>query len=107
MAHLTREQILSRKIGKGTATLPDGGTVAIRAMTKLEFQRAEATAEELGVDLDAVVLSIAMTDPALTPADVQEWMGTAPAGDVVAVITAVRDLSGMGEGAGKSGVATS
>jgi uncharacterized protein YegP (UPF0339 family) len=41
MANLTREQILNRKLGVGVATLPDGSTVAIRALTRDEVLHAQ------------------------------------------------------------------
>ena len=51
------------------------------------------------------MLSLALLDPKLTPAEVQEWMKGAPAGEVMTVLGRFRELSGLAEGAQKSNVA--
>jgi hypothetical protein len=100
--NITRAQILARKTGKGTAALPDGSTVAIRALTRdevLQMQELPSLA-----DRDNFIIANGMTDPALTVDDVAAWAATADAGDLVAVSDAVAELSGLKQGAGKSGV---
>lgn len=101
MAHLTRDQILARKIGKGKATLPDGSTVAIRALRRdevLDAQEAETLAER-----DNIIVAYGMTDPVLSVEDVRLWAAEADAGDLTAVTDAIAELSGLRQGAGKSG----
>lgn len=101
--HLTRDEILARKTGRGTATLPDGSTVAIRALTQnevLEMHSLPTPAER-----NNFAVSLGMTDPALTVDEVADWAGAGDAGDLVAVIEAIQVLSGLVEGAGKSGPA--
>ena len=103
MANLTREQILARKTGKGKATLPDGSTVAIRALTRdevLASQKLDTLAEK-----DNFIVAAAVTDPKLSIEDVAAWAAGSDAGDLVAVSDAIAELSGLKEGAGKSGVA--
>jgi hypothetical protein len=102
MANLTREQILARKTGKGTATLPDGSTMAIRALTRDELFHMD----EIPVGgRDIYAISRCVTDPKLSEDDVTAWAAEGAAGDFAALITAIRELSGLNEGAGKSGVA--
>jgi hypothetical protein len=99
---LTREQILARKTGKGIATLPDGSTVAIRALTHAEVIEGQGFG-----DLNARtcwMVAHALTDPKMSVEDVQAWAAEAGAGDLVAVSEQVQVLSGLVEGAGKSGV---
>jgi hypothetical protein len=101
--HLTREQILARKTGRGTATLPDGSTVAIRALTQnevLEMHSLKTPAER-----NNYAVSLGMTDPAMSLDDVAAWADAGAAGDLVAVTEAIQVLSGLVEGAGKSGPA--
>jgi hypothetical protein len=103
MANLTRAQILARKTGKGTATLPDGSTVAIRSLTRdevLTMQELPSTGER-----DDFIVATGMTDPKLSVEDVAVWAAGADAGDLVAVSDAIAELSGLKQGAGKSGVA--
>jgi hypothetical protein len=102
MPNLTRAQILARKTGKGTATLPDGSTVAIRALTRDEA----LTMQELGTlaEKDNFIISTGMTDPKMTLEDVAAWAAGGDAGDLVVVSKEIAELSGLGEGAGKSRV---
>lgn len=104
MSNLTREQILARKTGKGKATLPDGSTVAIRALTRDEVLEAQADGLSLA-ERDNLIVAFGMTDPVLSVEDVATWAAGADAGDIVAVTEAIAELSGLKQGAGKSGVA--
>ena len=102
MSNLTRDQILARKTGKGVATLPDGTTVSVRALTRdevLESQRRGDPAER-----DNFIVATGMTDPKLTEEEVAAWAAEADAGDLVAVTDRIAELSGLAQGAGKSGV---
>lgn len=102
MANLTRAQILARKTGKGKATLPDGSTVAIRALTRdevLDSQETDSLRER-----DNFIIATGMTDPKLTVEEVAAWAASGDAGDLVAVSDRIAELSGLKEGAGKSGV---
>jgi hypothetical protein len=101
--HLTRADILARKIGKGIATLPDGSTVAIRALTRDEVLSVQEEADTIA-RRDTLVVAAGMTDPKLSVEDVTAWAASAAAGDITAVSDAIAELSGLGQGAGKSGV---
>ena len=100
MANLTREQILARKIGKGTATLPDGSTVAIRSLTRDEVLEAQEMGGLAG--RDNFIVAAGMTDPKLSVEDVAAWAAEGSAGDLTAVTDAIAELSGLKQGAGKS-----
>ena len=102
---LTRAEILARKTGHGKAVLPDGSEVAIRALTRDEIIEMQAI-EQLDAK-DNFIIATGMTDPKLTTADVAEWGAQADAGDLVVVSEAIQNLSGLGQGAGKSRVAAS
>jgi hypothetical protein len=102
VANLTREQILARKIGKGVATLPDGSTVAIRALTRDEVLAAQNTGSI--AERDNHLIAMGMTDPKMTVQEVAQWADAGQAGDLVAVSEAIAEISGLKQGAGKSGV---
>lgn len=102
MANLTREQILARKTGRGKATLPDGSTVGIRALTRDEVLQAQEL-DDVG-DRDTFMVHLGMTDPQLSLDEVALWAASADAGDLVAISDAIAELSGLKPGAGKSGV---
>lgn len=101
--HLTRADILARKIGKGVATLPDGTTVAIRGLTRDEVLRIQDEAETLP-QRDTLIIAAGMTDPKLSFDDVATWAAGGNAGDLTAVSDAIAEISGLKQGAGKSGV---
>lgn len=103
MANLTREQILARKTGRGMATLPDGSTVAIRALTRDEVLEMQGF-EDLR-DRDNYIVATALTDPVLSVDDVAAWAATGDAGDLAEITDAVAWLSGLKQGAGKRDVA--
>lgn len=99
---LTRDQILARKTGRGKATLPDGGVVEVRALTRdevLESQDRGSLAER-----DNYIVATGMTNPKLSVEDVAAWASEGDAGDLVAVSDAIAELSGLKKGADKSGV---
>lgn len=101
---LTREQILARKTGKGTATLPDGSTVAVRALTRdevLESQELHSLAER-----DNFIVATGMTNPKLSIEDVAAWAAGAAAGDLVAVSDRIAEISGLKPGADKEAYKT-
>lgn len=100
MTHLTREQILARKTGRGKATLPDGSTVGIRALTRDEV--LEMNDLDLGhTDRSNFIIARGMTDPEMSIADVAAWGAEADAGDLTVVSEAIAQLSGLTPGAGK------
>jgi hypothetical protein len=100
MGNLTRAQILARKLGKGTATLPDGSTVAVRALTRDEVLASQD--HHTLADQDSFIIATGMTDPKLTMEEVVQWAASAGAGDLTAVSDAIAELSGLKQGAGKS-----
>lgn len=101
---LTRAQILARKTGRGVATLPDGSTVAVRAMTRDEVLEMQSFGDDLA-GRDNFIVATAMTDPKLSIEDVAAWAAAGAAGDIVAVTDEVAALSGLKQGAGKRGPA--
>lgn len=102
---LTREQILARKIAGRTEdfTLPDGsGSVVIRGLTRNEALAVRAL-EDL-TERDNLIISFGLVDPVLTPADVGLWGAQDDAGTLTHLSNRLAEISGLAEGAGKSGV---
>lgn len=99
---LTRDEILSRKTGRGKATLPDGSEVAVRALTRDEVLQANTLDSD--AERDNFLIHKGMTDPQLSLEDVAAWAAAADAGDLVAVTDRIAELSGLKQGAPKSSV---
>jgi hypothetical protein len=102
MANLSRAEILARKTGRDTVELPGGGTVAIRGLTHAEVVEGQAM-KGLN-DKTCFYVANAMIDPVMTFEDVQAWAAEGSAGDITTISERVQMLSGLMEGAGKSGV---
>jgi hypothetical protein len=94
--------LLKRRATDTTDTVPIGdiGNVTVRALSQGEVSRAKDDD-----DYESKLISSALIDPEMTQAEVREWLDTAPAGDTVAVMDKIADLSDLTEGARKSGVA--
>jgi hypothetical protein len=102
---LTREEILAKAVDHEVVKLPSGGEVEVRGLTRdeaLEVQEAEGTHAR-----DNTTISLGMVNPKLTVDEVAAWAKTAPAADSIEISRAIARLSGMTEGAGKSGPARS
>jgi len=102
---LTREQLLARKVGRAEPLdLPEGGgTVMVRGLTRAEALEMNdlKTVEER----DNFIIATGLVEPKLSVEEVREWAAEASAGDTTAISMRIAELSGMAEGAGKSGVA--
>ena len=96
-------------LGEGTAKVEThAGVVTVRALTRSEVLRLN-TGRELGVidvaGFERQMVAIAMVDPVMTEDDVKVWQDHERAGGALADITdKISDLSGLAQGAQKSGV---
>lgn len=92
--------------------MPGVGTVRVRGLSRDEVLvvRKATDNDAAKVDgprilvLERKMIAAAMLDPVMTEAEVGEWQRAAPAGEIEPVVAKVQELSGMSEGAGKSGV---
>lgn len=102
---LSRDEILNRKKAGKTETYPlsDGsGDVEIRGLTRdeaLQIAEAGSLAEK-----DNLLICLGLVNPAMSLADVAAWAGDESAGVLSGLSQRIAELSGMSEGAGKSGV---
>lgn len=100
---LTREEILNKTIGHVVLTLPSGGQVKVRGLTRNEaiaVQQLEDMREK-----DNAMIAAGLVEPAMTVDDVAAWAEIpGSAGDTTEVSFQIATMSGFSEGAGKSGV---
>lgn len=83
--------------------IPGVGTITVRGLTRFELILAgKGTDDALVIERRNVAM--AMVDPQMSEGDVAAWQRASPAGELAEVTIAIRDLSGLGEGAGKSDV---
>jgi hypothetical protein len=101
---LTREQILARKtVGRPPVkfTLPDGEVILIRGMTHGESFQARTDDPDERYDY---MIHFGLVEPKLSLEDARAWRQGDDAGVIESVCHRVMELSGLAEGAGKSGV---
>lgn len=84
--------------------LSNGRVVQVRSYTRFELVNAGKGTEDPAL-IERRILGWCMVQPAMTPKQVETWQKTSKPHDIAAVISKIRELSGMGEGAGKSDVA--
>lgn len=103
MAELTRDQILARKLGGGQPfNLPDGsGSVVLRGMTLDEGMSLNEC--ETQAARNHLLLHYGFVSPALSVEDAAAWCANDSVGVLTSVANRISEMSGMQEGAGKSG----
>lgn len=85
-------------------TLLNGSKVKVRGLTRFELiLNGKGTEDPLVIERRNV--ATCMVEPTMTEAAVEKWQKSSAPGDLARVTVAIRDLSGLGEGAGKSDVA--
>lgn len=84
-------------------TLPSGKKVRVRGLTRYEIHLGGKIDD--ASKLEAFNLSTCLIKPKLTREQALAWMKRSSAGgDIAPVTTAIRDLSGLGQGADKRAV---
>jgi len=85
-------------------TLADGRKVKVRGLTRFELiMNGKGTEDPLVIEQRNV--ATCMVQPKMTPDAVRKWQKGSVPGDLARVTLAIRNLSGLAEGAGKSDVA--
>jgi len=75
-------------------TLPSGATVAIRGLTREEALAVHG--EEMdAAELERRLLACALVEPVMTEDEIGEWQKVCNAGELVPLVDAVLDISGM------------
>lgn len=100
---MDKELLLKRKAGLRTTTVQlDGGEieVVVRALSRGEVKEVKDKYPQ--DQAENVLVSMSLVDPKMTPEEVTAWLDEAPAGDSVAVMEAVAELSGLSKEVAKS-----
>lgn len=75
-------------------------SVTVRGLTRMEMLLAGKL--DGAAAMEPRILHYGMVDPELTEKEAEQWMRTAPAGELRPVMAAINRLSGMGRGAEKA-----
>ena len=98
---LDKSALLARRLGEGEHEIPGFGTVRVRAMSREELLEWRSLDGAVG---DRKMLAACLLDPVLTEDEVATWEKNASPAEIKGVVDVIIELSGLGEGATKSGV---
>lgn len=97
-----RELLLKPRLPEDDVDVPGIGTVRVRGLNRVEVMTMQAvTAIE---DRERKMLAAGMVDPKLTESEAGKWQKASPGGEIEPVSTRIAELSGLVEGADKSGL---
>lgn len=83
--------------------LPSGRRVRIRALSRATVLRIQTIGKENVLKLEAETVAAGLVAPVMTVEQVGRWQSAdAAGGDIGKLMEAIRDLSGLGEGAAKA-----
>ncbi len=82
-------------------TLPSGRTVRIRGLSRYELLLSGKNTDDSAV-IERRNVAVCMVEPKMTEAQVEKWQKSSLPGELAAVTMAIRELSGLAEGAQKS-----
>lgn len=97
---ISKEQLLKAALTEAEVEIPGRGTVRVRSLSRAEALRVTA-ADPLEAEVIALVGGL--VEPALTEDEVRQLLDATGADELQPVINEIMRLSGMGEGAQKSG----
>jgi hypothetical protein len=85
--------------------LAGGMVVKVRGMTRMEMMLTRKNTDDTEV-IEQRMLAFCMVEPRLTPGQAAAWQKATGPMVIAPVTEAIRELSGLGEGADKSSVRT-
>lgn len=100
---IDRDALLKSRLAELVYEIPGVGEVRIRSLSGNETAQIPGFRDDVAAG-EEFVLCRAVVDPILTPADVRAWRESAPYDELAGVLTAIFELSGLGETALKDAV---
>lgn len=99
---MDKADLLVRRLMAEPVDIPGVGTVQVRGLSHGEILDLRDKGLEPR-DLELTMVALAMVDPELSTDEVREWAYASPGGELDIVTRRIRELSGLGSGAQKSG----
>ena len=108
---VSKEDLFKARLVESTVYLEGLGEFRFRQLSRqevLDFQKVK-TADGTPITEDAaaaeqLMISTALVDPKLTPAEVGRWQAACSPGEIDPLTEAIAELSGMNSGASKEAV---
>lgn len=99
-----KARMLKPRIEEADIDVEGVGTLRVRGLTRGEvFQVQQCKTSDAS---ERKILTLAMVDPPLTEGEARAWQENSPAGEIEPVVDRIRELSGLADGADKSGLST-
>ncbi|MEH1013048.1 hypothetical protein V6U90_08045 [Micromonospora sp. CPCC 206060] len=101
MGKVSKEALFAPRLPEDDVEIPGVGTVRVRGLSRAEVLKVQRLGK---AERDAHMIALGMVDPPMPVTDVQRWAEASPAGEMEAVSRRIGELSGVLEGAQKSGL---
>lgn len=98
---MDKQTLLAEDLPEDVITLPRGGTVTVRALSRREVAEIRAKEPPLLVDSEMWMIHHGMVEPRLTIDEVKTWQANSRNGETDYVSTRIADLSGLNDRANK------
>lgn len=96
MSAVDKAKLLAARSGNTRPVeVPGVGEVVVRGLTRAEVLTIQQKGDLDAADMEALLVSLAMVEPALTLDEVKQWQTVAPAGELEPISAAVQELSGL------------
>lgn len=104
--YATADDLAADEVSSNTkdVTLPNGKVVKVRGLSRFELLLNGKGTEDPAV-IECRNIATCMVEPPMTVKQVEAWQKRSGPKTLAVITEAIRDLSGLGEGAGKSDVA--
>jgi hypothetical protein len=99
---MDKERFLKPRLREIEVALDGVGTLRVRALNRDEAMRLRDLVEDPAA-AESFVLRAALVDPALTDDEITDWRRACPPDEIETVLEKIFELSGLTEGAQKSG----
>lgn len=101
---MDKAALFAERLPRAEVEIAGVGVVTVRGLSRAELLLAGKLSDQGAAVMERRMLAYAMVDPAMSEADVERWQSAAPAGEIQPIVAKVNELSGIGQGADKSGV---
>lgn len=89
-----------RAFGVTAVPIPGMGIIKIRPLSRAEALKMYGQ-ELKAAEMEQVVIALACVEPTFTRGEVAQWQASSAAGEMIIIVNAILELSGMDIGAGK------
>jgi hypothetical protein len=94
---IDKEAFLKPRLPEAAVDIPGVGTARVRGLSRAEILAVQALPDTEAVE--RFVLLVGLVDPQLTAEEVAVWHAGVTTDEITMVMAAIKELSGLGDGA--------